>query len=115
MYIEDIIATLKTLRQATNPGKPDGENGQLISIQYSPIAGPDTRSAAAKAKSAAEALRAKELGLPLNTYTGRVSRVWEAANGDTILNMYVLLERAGKYRSFNVNAGAITAITVLEK
>jgi len=108
MKPEEVKKILETLRQASDPGKV--EDGRRINLRYDRIPG-----AKISARAKAEAERAKELGLPPNSYTGRVSRIWESSSGDMILNMYVELERENSYRSFNVEKGLITSITLLEE
>ena len=112
IYKEDLFNLVNSFRQASQPGTV--EDGQLIRIVYDKIAGPDSRSEKAKVVAKEEAKRAKDIGMPLNSYTGRVSRVWTSKDGDLILNMFVLLERKGKYRSFNLTCGAVSDIESLE-
>ena len=106
MNITHIKETLGEVKQASEPGKV--EDGTRVHIRYERMAG---GKVTARAK--AEAERAKELELPLDSYTGRVSRVWTSNAGDLILNMFVELERDHAYRSFNVDKGKIKNIVVL--
>ena len=106
MNIEHIKETLAEVRQASDPGKT--EDGTRIHIRYTRIPGAKV-TAAAKA----DAERAKELDLPMDSYTGRVSRIFTSNAGDLILNMYVELERDHTYRSFNIDKGKVTNIVVL--
>lgn len=106
MNIQTVKETLAECRQASNPGKT--EDGTRIHVRYERMPG-----AKVTARAASEAERAKELDLPLDSYTGRVSRIYTSAAGDTILSMYVELERDHTYRSFNINKGKIKNIIIL--
>lgn len=106
MTVDEVKEVLKGLREASDPGKT--EDGTRIHVRYTRMDG-----AKVTARAAAEAERAKELDLPLDSYTGRVSRIWESKAGDVILNMYVELERDHTYRSFNVEKGKIKSLTIL--
>ncbi len=106
MKIETIKETLAECRQASEPGKK--EDGTRIHVRYERIPG-----AKVTAKAKAEAERAKELDLPSDSYTGRVSRIFTSAAGDTILSMYVELERDHTWRSLNVDKGKVKNIIVL--
>lgn len=106
MKIETIKEVMAEVRQASKPGKV--EDGTRVHIRYTRMAGANVT-----ARAEAEAERAKELEFPMDSYTGRVSRVWESASGDLILNMYVELERDHTYRSFNIDKGKIKNIIVL--
>lgn len=61
------------------------------------------------------ASRAKELGLPLDRYTGRVHRVWTSSNGDLCVTVMVELERDHMYRTFNMVRGKVFRFVVLGK
>jgi hypothetical protein len=106
MDIKHIKETLNEVKQASDPGKV--EDGTRVHIRYQRMPG-----AKVTARAKAEAERAKELELPMDSYTGRVSRVWTSKAGDLILNMFVELERDHQYRSFNVDKGVIKNIVVL--
>ena len=106
MNLQHIKDTLVEVKQASNPGTV--EDGTRVHIRYARMPG---AKVTAKGKSDAE--RATELGLPLDAYTGRISRVWTSKAGDMILNMYVELERDHAYRSFNIDKGTIKNIVVL--
>jgi len=106
MDINEVKQVLAEVRQASDPGKV--EDGTRVHIRYERMAGAKVSN-----RAKVEAERAKELGLPLDTYTGRVSRVWESKAGDTIVNLYVELERDHTWRSFNVDKGKIKNIVVL--
>ena len=94
------------VRQSSNPGKV--EDGTRVHVRYHRIPGAKVSERAKE-----EALRASGLGLPTDAYTGRISRVWTSAAGDTILSMYVELERDHTYRSFNIDKGSILNIVIL--
>lgn len=100
----EIAAKLAQVRQASDPGKV--EDGTRVHIHYKAFGTP---SEVAKQ----EATRASELGLPRDRYTGRVSRVWKAADGSQCLNLFVELERDHKYRTLNVDKGEVFSIVVL--
>jgi hypothetical protein len=100
----DLMEQVKTLRGASTPGRV--EDGTRIHIHYTAFGVPT-----AKAVKAAQ--RAADLGLPRDRYTGRVSRVWTSKAGDTILTMWVELERDHQYRSFNLNKGTLHSLVVL--
>lgn len=104
MTSQDILALLPKLRSASEPGKV--EDGTRIHLQYKSF-GKATPNAVAQAK------RAEELDLPKDRYTGRVSRVWTAANGDQMLTVYVELERDHQWRSFNLNKGELLKLVIM--
>jgi hypothetical protein len=106
MQIAEIKKVLGEVRSASVAGKV--EDGTRVHIRYERIPGAKTTETAKE-----EAKRAIDLELPKNSYTGRVSRVWESKGGDMILTMYVELERDHKWRSFNVDQGIIKNIVIL--
>lgn len=95
---------LPKLRSASEPGKK--EDGTRVHVQYKAFG-----EATPAAKVAAQ--RAADLGLPHDRYTGRVSRVWKAKNGDQMLTLYVELERDHQYRSFNLEKGEVLQLVIL--
>jgi len=106
MDVNEVKAVLEGVKGATESTVI--EDGTRIHVRYERIAGANVTD---RAKS--EAQRAAGLGLPMDAYTGRVTRVWTNASGDTMLTMLVELERDHKYRAFNVDQGSIKNIVVL--
>ena len=102
----DVKAMLAGVRPASEPGKV--EDGTRIHVRYTRMVGAKVTD-----RAKAEADRAKVLGLPLDTYTGRVSRVWTSKAGDTILSLFVELERDHTWRSFNIDHGTIIHLVIL--
>ena len=100
----EIAGVLAGVRQATQPGKV--EDGTRVHVCYKAFGTP-TATAVAQAK------RAEELGLPRDRYTGRVSRLWQAHNGDRLLTLYVELERDHMYRALNLTRGEVHKFVVL--
>ena len=95
---------LRRVRQASIPGTV--EDGTRIHVHYKSFG-------KASASAIAQAQRAKDLGLPTDRYTGRVSRIWRGSNGDLLLNVYVELERDHQYRTFNMDKGTVYKLVVL--
>ncbi len=102
----DIAVTLAQIRPAAKSGKKSSENGTRVHIHYEAI-GEQTE------KDRQEALRAVELGLPPDRYTGRVSRVWKSKAGDLIVTLFVELERNHLWRSFNMTKGKVFQFVIL--
>lgn len=102
----EVLAVVRGLRQASQPGVV--EDGSRVHIRYARIPG---RKVTARA--VAEAKRAEELGLPMDVYTGRISRLWRSKDGDVILSLYVELERDHTYRSLNLDKGTVQKLVVL--
>ena len=99
--VEDVLAKLNG---ATEPGSI--EDGTRVHVHYGAY-----REATESAKS--EANHARQLGLPLDRYTGRVSRIWNSSSGDQMLTMLVELERDHKFRTFNIDKGRLHNIVIL--
>jgi hypothetical protein len=102
----EVLGIVRGLRQATQPGL--SEDGSRVHIRYAKIPG---RKVTARA--VAEAQRAADLGLPHDTFTGRISRLWRSKGGDVILSLYVELERDHTYRSLNLDKGTVQKLIVL--
>lgn len=100
MTKSEILQILPKLCQASIPGKV--EDGTRVHIQYESI-GPHSD----------DAKRAKDLGLDVDRYTGRVSRIWKSGNNHQMLTLFVELERDHKFRSFNLDLGEVKQIVVL--
>ncbi len=106
MSATEVREVLARVRQASDPGRV--EDGTRVHIRYEKMPGARVTS-----KAVEEAQRASELGLPPDTYTGRVSRMWTSGAGHLILNVFVELQRDHRYRRFNVDRGTIRHIVVL--
>ena len=107
--VKEVLKTVRGAGSAVVNGKSvKVENGTRVHIQYKRIPG-----AAVTAQAQTSAKRAEELGLPSDRYTGRVSRVWQSKAGDTLLTVFVELERDHEYRCFNVDKGDIVRLVVL--
>lgn len=104
MDVDDVKEMLEEAKQATVPGS--SHDGTRLHLWYKGFCEPTE-----KAKE--EAIRAKELGLPSDRYTGRVDRIYESKSGDMILTMYVELERDHTFRSFNLDKGQVFQIVIL--
>jgi len=104
LTMTEIAVELAKVKQATKPGKK--ENGTRVHIHYKSFGEPSE-------KSKIEAARATKLGLPLNRYTGRISRVWEAKDGSLCISLFVELERDHKYRTMNVTKGKVFEFLIL--
>ena len=100
----DLAVILSQVRPASHPGRV--EDGTRVHVHYGAF-GPRTDEAKT------EALRAAELELPLDRYTGRVSRVWKSKDGSLCIRLYVELERKQKYRTLNVTKGSVFKFVVL--
>lgn len=106
MTITEVAVMLTKVRQASRPGKM--ENGTRVHIHYGAFRQPTPEAAE-------DARRAAELGLDRDRYTGRISKVWKAKNGDLIIRLWVELERKHKYRSLNVTKGRLYRFEILER
>ena len=104
MPVADVKAILGTVKNANTPGKND--DGTRIHVRYTAFRQPTAQAVQA-------AKRVEQLGLPRDCFTGRVSHVWNAKNGNMILTMLVELERDHCYRSLNVDKGVIRSIVIL--
>lgn len=103
---DEVRAILPSCMFATVPGR--SEDGALIHVGYRAFR-------PATPQQVKEAKVAEEVGQPLDQYTGRLNRVWETKNGDTIITMFVVLQRENRYRSFNVDRGNLFVLRVLER
>jgi hypothetical protein len=104
MKKEAVINVVAKLHQASDPGKT--KDGSRIYVRYRKFT-EDSH------KAVEEREPARDLKIKEDRYTGRLDRIYEATNGDTILTMLVELERSNKYRSFNLDKGDVIAIAVL--
>ena len=95
---------LRRVRQSSIPGTV--EDGTRIHIHYKSF-GKTSKTAIEQAK------RAQELGLPMDRYTGRISRVWHGSTGDLLVNVFVELERDHQYRTLNMDKGTVYKLVVL--
>lgn len=84
------------------------EDGTRIHLRYQRMQGIERT-----AQDRMDAQRAVQLGLPLNTYTGRVSRIFYNQKNELCLMLYVELERDHKYRHFNLDKGTVKKLVVL--
>jgi len=105
MSQKEIKQVLDKLTQASDPGK--SFDGTRIHLYYDIF---NQRTP----EQASDAMRAHDLGLPCDRYTGRIDRIWKSVSSDTIMTMFVELERDHKWRSFNLNKGTVYNIVVLE-
>jgi hypothetical protein len=104
MSQKEIKQVLDKLTQASDPGKSlDGTRIHLCYGTFNQRTPEQSR----------DAIRAHDLGLPCNRYTGRVDRIWKSISSDTIMTMFVELERDRKWRSFNLNKGVVYSIVIL--
>jgi len=103
MTMPEVAVMLTKVRQASKPGVEDGTR---VHIHYGAFTRPTPEAEQ-------DALRAAELGLDRDRYTGRVSKVWRAQNGDLIIRLWVELERKHKYRSLNVTKGKLYKFVIL--
>jgi len=94
----DLAVIATRIRQASRPGKR--EDGTRVHVHYQAFGTPSSLSKR-------EALRAAELGLDRDRYTGRVSRVWKALDGSLCIRIWVELERKHRYRTLNATKGKI--------
>ena len=106
LTMAEITGLLANVRPATDTTVGRVEDGTRVHVQYKAFGTPT-------AQAIAEAQRANDLGLALDRYTGRVSRIWKSKAGDTILTLYVELERDHTYRSLNLNKGTVQKLVVL--
>ena len=104
---KEILSILSGCLLSNKTGNP--KNGSMVHFEYERIAGRKVTQLQAN-----ESMVASELGLAKNRYTGRLVNVRIAKNGDTIVVMYVELEREGKYRSFNLDKGSVYTLKVME-
>jgi hypothetical protein len=104
MTTQDIQSRLSQITSATEPRLT--ENGTRVHVHYTAFREP-TKGARV------ESSRARELGLPTDRYTGRVSSVWKSRAGDQMLTMLVELERDHKFRTFNLDKGDVHNIVIL--
>ena len=90
---------------ASVPGKT--KDGALVHLRYRAFR-PATE------RQVGEAKIAKDMGQPLDQYTGRLDRVWKSKAGHTIITMFVILQRKMRYRAFNVDQGQLFDLRVRE-
>jgi hypothetical protein len=102
---EQVEAMLPSHLCATVPGK--SEDGALVHLHYVAFRPPTP-------KQVEEARLAEQLGQPRNQYTGKLDRVWKTKAGELIVTMLVMVQRAKKYRSFNISKGRVYALRVIE-
>jgi len=103
LSVQEAEQVLQTVHGASRKGVEDGTR---IHVHYTAFGKPS-------AEAVQHAQRANDLGLPRDRYTGRVSRVWRSNAGDTLLTLWVELERDHMYRTLNVSKGTIHNIVVL--
>jgi len=103
MTLPDVAVKLAKIRQASKPGQEDGTR---VHIHYGAFTTPTPEAVE-------DARRAAMLGLDRDRYTGRISKVWRAKNGDLIIRLWVELERKRKYRSLNVSKGKVYKFVIL--
>ena len=106
MTMAEVAVMLTKVRQASRPGRH--EDGTRVHIHYGAFRQPTPEAVE-------DADRAKQLGLDRDRYTGTVSRVWKAKDGNLIIRLWVELERKHKYRSLNVTKGKLYKFVILEK
>ena len=104
MTMPEIAVMLAKVRQASRPGRK--EDGTRVHIHYGAFMPPAPEAVE-------EARRAAELGLDRDRYTGRVSKVWKAKDGNLIIRLWVELERKHKYRSLNATRGKLYKFVIL--
>lgn len=103
-----ILDNLLQLKEATIPGH--SADGASIRIKYIPFKEPTKRAI----EEARPALRA---GLDLQTFSGRIDKIWYSQQGYLILTMLVLeriVNGAYTYRSFNLDKGELKELIILE-
>jgi hypothetical protein len=103
MTVQEVKDALAMVHGASSKGVEDGTR---VHVYYKAFG-------QASATAIAEAKRAEDLELPRDRYTGRVSKVWQAADGDVLVTLSVELERDHKYRTLNVNRGTFHKFVVL--
>jgi hypothetical protein len=103
MSQQDIQDALSKVHGETQDGL---QNGTRVHIHYESFG----RSTPEAIK---HALRAAELGLERNRYTGRVHRVWTSAAGDQCITLWVELERDHMYRTLNLVRGKVYRFVIL--
>ena len=99
----EALKILATCRKASQPGKHDGTRLHFV---YKAFGEPSDQAIE-------EAKRGEDLGIPSGHYTGRLDNIKTAADGSTIVVMFVELERDHKFRSFNLDKGEMQKIVVL--
>lgn len=104
MPVAAVVGILAGVKPASDPGKV--EDGTRVHVHYKAFGTP-TAAAIANAK------RAEDLGLPRDRYTGRVSRIWNAKDGDRLVTLWVELERDHQYRTLNIDRGEVFKFVVL--
>ena len=104
MTMPEVAVVLAKVKQASRPGKR--EDGTRVHIHYGAFRPPTPEAAE-------ESRRAAQLGLDRDRYTGRVSKVWKAKDGNLIIRLWVELERKHKYRSLNVTKGKLYKFVIL--
>lgn len=104
MSVAQVVGILAGLWQASDPGKV--EDGTRVHVHYKAFGEP-------KPAAVVQAKRAEDLGLPRDRYTGRVSRVWRAKDGDRLVTLWVELERDHQYRTLNIDRGHVFKFVVL--
>jgi hypothetical protein len=108
----EVEATVRGLRQSTEPSK--ALDGARVHVYYKTM--PGAKPATDRAKE--EAKRAEVLGIERQRYTGTVGRVFSNKSGELCVCVRVELERASAdgtacFRTFNVDKGDVVAIVVL--
>ena len=103
MTMPEVAVMLAKVRQASKPGTEDGTR---VHIHYGAFMQPTPEAEV-------DRQRAAHLGLDRDRYTGRISKVWKAKNGDLIIRLWVELERKHKYRSLNVSKGRMYKFVIL--
>lgn len=102
-----ILAKLLTLKQSSVPGK--SLNGSELIIKYTAFRKPTERALR-------EAQAAKEANLDLNTYSGKLDRIFTNKQGELIITLVVKERLSGgsyAFRSFNLKKGELKELIVL--
>lgn len=103
MKPDEIQAALVGVHGETAEGKNDGTR---MHLHYKAFGVPTLKARQCAA-------RAAELGLPLDRYTGRVTRVWKSKEGHNMITMMVELERDHMFRTFNLDRGQVFRVVKL--
>lgn len=106
MTAAEIDAVLAKVHAASDSGKVAGEDGTRVHVHYKSFGKPTARAVT-------EAMRAEDLGLARDRYTGRVSRVWRSGGGDALVTLYVELERDHTWRTLNLTKGEVYKFVIL--
>lgn len=106
MTMNEIEKALAGVRPATKSGDPKSEDGTRVHVHYGAFGKPTERAKE-------EAMRAADLGLERDRFTGRVSKVWRSKTGDLLVTLFVELERDHKWRTLNLNKGVLYRFVVI--